>query len=104
MVDLARLLAERGVHVTLITTLINAARVRPIVQRSIESNHPVQIAELKLPSAQVGLPDDIVEAERTADAIILNTFEDLERQFIVLYEKELGKKVWIVGPLNFFSP
>lgn len=224
MVDLACLLAERGVHVSLITTPTNAARVRPIVQRSIESDLSIQIVELKFPCAQIGLPDecenvdliessyfiaffevlkllrepldqylrahrippsciisdgcnpwtveiarrfsiprlvfhgpsclfalcdhitskhkilyhvtdyseqfvvpdmpvtlrfnkatgpgffnapgwekirdDVIEAERTADAIILNTFEDLEREFVELYEKELGKKVWTVGPLN----
>jgi UDP-glucosyltransferase 73C len=227
MVDLARLLAERGVHVSLITTPINAARVRPIMERSIESNLLVQIVELKFPCAQIGLPDDcenvdliedhhflaffealklfrepleqylrahhippsciisdgcnpwtvvvaqrfsiprfvfhgpsclfalcdhitskhkilhdvtdyseqfivpdmpltlrfskangpgffnapgweklrddVVEAGRTADAIILNTFEDLERQFIELYEIESGKKVWTVGPLNLHN-
>lgn len=227
MTDLACLLAERGVHVSFITTPTNAARIQPIVQRSIESNLPIQFVELKFPCAQIGLPDecenadliessyfiaffevlellrdpleqylrthhippsciisdgcnpwtveiarrlcvprivfhgpsclfslcdhktskhkilhnvtdyseqfvvpdmpitlrytketgpgffnapgwekirdDTDEAARTADAIILNTFEDLERQFIELYEKELGKKVWTVGPLNLYN-
>ncbi|KAJ4782303.1 Glycosyltransferase [Rhynchospora pubera] len=35
--------------------------------------------------------DDAAEAQRTADAIILNSFEDLEEQFIELYEKDIGK-------------
>ncbi|KAJ4782306.1 Glycosyltransferase [Rhynchospora pubera] len=49
------------------------------------------------------LRDDTFESERTADAIVLNTFEDLERQFIELYEKVIGKKVWTVGPLNLYN-
>ncbi|KAJ3686621.1 hypothetical protein LUZ61_015785 [Rhynchospora tenuis] len=227
MTDLARLLAERGVYVSLITTPINATRIQPIVQRSIESNLPIQFVELKFPCAQIGLPDecenfdlidssyflpffevykllgdpleqylrdhhippsciisdgcnpwtaevarklciprlvfhgpsclfalcnyntskhkildhltdyseqfvvpnmpltlcftkanapnffnapgwekirdDAFESEITADAIVLNTFEDLERQFIELYEKEIGKKVWTVGPFNLYN-
>ncbi|KAJ4808735.1 Glycosyltransferase [Rhynchospora pubera] len=227
MTDLARLLAERGVHVSLIITPINATRIRPIVQRSIETNLPIQFVELKFPCAQIGLPDecenfdlidgsyflpfygvynllrdpleqyllahqippsciisdgcnpwtaevarrlciprlvfhgpsglfalcnyniskhkilhhltdyseqfvvpdmpltlrftkanapnffnapgweklrdDTFESERTADAIVLNTFEDLERQFIELYEKVIGKKVWTVGTLNLYN-
>ncbi|KAJ1691245.1 hypothetical protein LUZ63_015400 [Rhynchospora breviuscula] len=47
--------------------------------------------------------DDAAEADRTAEAIILNSFEDLEGQFIELYEKEIGKKVWTVGPLNLYN-
>ncbi|KAJ4782304.1 Glycosyltransferase [Rhynchospora pubera] len=58
MTDLAHLLAERGVHVSLITTPTNATRIRPIVQRSIESNLPIQFVELKFPCAQIGLPDE----------------------------------------------
>ncbi|KAJ3686615.1 hypothetical protein LUZ61_015779 [Rhynchospora tenuis] len=227
MTDLACLLAEKGVHVSLITTPACASRIQPIVQRSIESNLPLQFVELKFPSTEIGLPDgyenldqlershfltlyealeqlreplerylkdhnippsciisdrcnpwtteiarsfclprlvfhgpsclfalcdhitskhkilhdvtdyseqfvvpdmpltlrftkanapnffnapgwekirdDAVEAERTADAIILNTFEELEGQFIELYEKEMGKKVWTVGPLNLYN-
>ncbi|KAJ3686620.1 hypothetical protein LUZ61_015784 [Rhynchospora tenuis] len=224
MTDLAHLLAERGVDVSLITTPTNATRIQPVVQRSTESNLPIQFVELKFPSAQIGLPDecenldqidgnqflpffevynqlkdpleqyllahhipasciisdgcnpwtaevarrlciprlvfhgpsclfalcnyntskqdhltdyskqfvlpdmpltlhfnkenepnsfnapgwekfrdDVYEAERTADAIVLNTFEDLERQFIELYEKGIGKKVWTVGPLNLYN-
>ncbi|KAJ4789227.1 Glycosyltransferase [Rhynchospora pubera] len=225
MTDLAHLLAERGVHVSLITTPTNATRIRPIVQRSIESNLPIQFVELKFPCAQIGLPDEcenfdlidsnnflpfvevysllrnpleqyllahqippsciisdgynhwtaevarrlciprivfhgpsclfalcnyntirksnhltdyseqfvlphmpqtlqsnkanelntfnapgwkefnenVFKEETTADAIVLNTFEDLERQFIELYEKVTGKKVWTVGPLNLYN-
>ncbi|KAJ1691243.1 hypothetical protein LUZ63_015398 [Rhynchospora breviuscula] len=227
MTDLACLLADKDIHVSLITTPVNASRIRPIVQRSIESNLPVQFVELKFPSAEIGLPDeyenvdqidnndfiaffeslkllreplekylqdhhippsciisdgcnpwtteiarsfciprlvfhgpcclfalcdhitskhkilhnvtdyseqfvvpdmpltlrftkanapnffnapgwekirdDAAEAGRTADAIVLNTFEDLEGQFIELYEKEIGKKVWTVGPLNLYN-
>ncbi|KAJ1691246.1 hypothetical protein LUZ63_015401 [Rhynchospora breviuscula] len=228
MTDLAHLLAERGVHVSLITTPNNATRIRPIVQRSIETNLPIQFVELKFPCAQIGLPDecenfdlidgsyflpffkvnkllrdpleqylrdhhippsciisdgcnpwtaevarrlciprlvfhgpsglyalcnyntirkskilnhltdyseqfvlpdmpltlqsnkanepnffnapgwkefhdDVFKAETTADSIVLNTFENLERQFIELYEKGIGKKLWTVGPLNLYN-
>ncbi|KAJ1691244.1 hypothetical protein LUZ63_015399 [Rhynchospora breviuscula] len=60
MTDLACLLAEKGIHVSLITTPtpVNPSPIGPIVQRLIESNLPVQFVELKFPSAKIGLPDE----------------------------------------------
>ncbi|KAJ1691249.1 hypothetical protein LUZ63_015404 [Rhynchospora breviuscula] len=71
-----------------ITTLVNTrySTIRQIILSSWEK-----------------LRDDTFESERTADAIVLNTFQDLERQFIELYEKVIGKKVWTVGPLNLYN-
>ncbi|XP_020089472.1 UDP-glycosyltransferase 73C6-like [Ananas comosus] len=57
MVDMARLLAERGARVTLITTPVNAARIRPIIDRVSRSNLPVAFEELPFPCAELGLPE-----------------------------------------------
>ncbi|KAJ3694183.1 hypothetical protein LUZ60_009663 [Juncus effusus] len=57
MIDMAHLLAERGVHVSLITTPANAARVKPIIDRVKKSNLPIQFVELTFPSARFGLPE-----------------------------------------------
>ncbi|OAY82924.1 UDP-glycosyltransferase 73C1 [Ananas comosus] len=228
MVDMARLLAERGVRVTLITTPVNAARIRPIIDQVSRSNLPVEFVELRFPCAEFGLPegsenidllstlehykaffdamkllkepleallrsqhrrpdcmiadmcngwtkdvarrlgiprllfhgpscfyilcaynmaqhrvydrvtdefepvvvpdvpvevvtnkaespgffnwagwedlrDEVVEAESTADGVVINTFYDLEPSFVDCYEKIMQKKVWTVGPLCLYS-
>ncbi|KAM0933375.1 putative trans-zeatin O-beta-D-glucosyltransferase [Dioscorea sansibarensis] len=56
MLDMARLLAERGVRVTFITTQVNASRIKPTIVRVHESNLPIEFIELAFPCADAGLP------------------------------------------------
>lgn len=56
MVDLANLLAAAGAFVTLITTPVNAARIRPVIARIESSGLPVRFVELCFPVADAGLP------------------------------------------------
>ncbi|KAK1268925.1 UDP-glycosyltransferase 73C3 [Acorus gramineus] len=57
MLDIARLLAFRGVTVSYITTPLNAARIRPSFDRTTLSGLPISLVELPFPSADVGLPE-----------------------------------------------
>ncbi|KAJ0987959.1 hypothetical protein J5N97_006315 [Dioscorea zingiberensis] len=57
MIDMARLLAERGVRVTFITTAVNASRITPIIDRVHESHLPINFIELPFPAAEAGLPE-----------------------------------------------
>ncbi|KAK9058812.1 hypothetical protein SSX86_023655 [Deinandra increscens subsp. villosa] len=57
MVDIARLLAERGSTVTIVTTPVNANRFKPVITRAINDNLKIQVLELQLPLAEVGLPE-----------------------------------------------
>ncbi|KAG1326732.1 UDP-glycosyltransferase 73E1 [Cocos nucifera] len=57
LLDLARLLAERGARVSFITTPVNADRIRTIIDRVMESRLPIQFVELPIPCAEAGLPD-----------------------------------------------
>ncbi|GLT93491.1 hypothetical protein SLE2022_112810 [Rubroshorea leprosula] len=56
MIDMARLLAERGVVVSLITTPHNASRFETVICRSTESGLPIQLLQIPFPSLEVGLP------------------------------------------------
>ncbi|KAI7747219.1 hypothetical protein M8C21_008473 [Ambrosia artemisiifolia] len=56
MVDIARLLAQRGSMVTIITTPVNANRFKPVIARSVKDNLNIQVLELQFPSTEVGLP------------------------------------------------
>ncbi|XP_031247621.1 UDP-glycosyltransferase 73C1-like [Pistacia vera] len=57
MIDIARLLAQRGVIITIITTPVNAARNRKTFSRITESGLQLRIIELPFPCAEGGLPE-----------------------------------------------
>ncbi|CAN8316722.1 unnamed protein product [Cochlearia groenlandica] len=49
MVDIARLLAQRGVTITIVTTPHNADRFKNVLNRAIQSGLPINILQVKLP-------------------------------------------------------
>ncbi|KAJ4979859.1 hypothetical protein NE237_010639 [Protea cynaroides] len=57
MTDIARLLAQRGVTVTIVTTPLNALRLEAIIDRATESGLRIQLLQLRFPCTEVGLPD-----------------------------------------------
>ncbi|KAM0065640.1 putative UDP-glucuronosyl/UDP-glucosyltransferase, UDP-glycosyltransferase family [Helianthus debilis subsp. tardiflorus] len=57
MVDMARILAQHGAMVTIITSPVNASRFKSVVNRAFESGFKMKILELQLPLAEVGLPE-----------------------------------------------
>ncbi|MQM13174.1 hypothetical protein Taro_046097 [Colocasia esculenta] len=57
MVDIAHLLAERGVTVTFVTTPVNAARIRKVIDRAEAAGLPIGFLELRFPCAEAGLPE-----------------------------------------------
>ncbi|KAL7262200.1 hypothetical protein ACSBR1_000555 [Camellia fascicularis] len=59
MVDIARLFAGRGVAATIITTTNNALLFRDSVNHDAASGLNISVHTIKLPSAQVGLPEGI---------------------------------------------
>ncbi|WOK97287.1 hypothetical protein Cni_G05995 [Canna indica] len=57
MIDFARLLALNGVLVTVVTTPVNTARFKAIVDRANAAGLIIRLAELRFPCAEVGLPE-----------------------------------------------
>ncbi|XP_010505225.1 PREDICTED: UDP-glycosyltransferase 73C1-like [Camelina sativa] len=55
MVDIARLLAQRGVTITIVTTPHNAARFKNVLSRAIQSGLPINLVQIKFPSQESGL-------------------------------------------------
>ncbi|KAF0935107.1 hypothetical protein E2562_030394 [Oryza meyeriana var. granulata] len=49
------------------------------------------------------LREAAMEAMRTADGAVVNTFMDLEDEFIACYEAALGKPVWTLGPFCLYN-
>ncbi|MBA0866702.1 hypothetical protein Goshw_023550 [Gossypium schwendimanii] len=56
MIDLAKLLAERRVMVSLITTPHNASRFDSVIQRATQSGLQIQVVKIPFPCREVGLP------------------------------------------------
>ncbi|OMO81852.1 UDP-glucuronosyl/UDP-glucosyltransferase [Corchorus capsularis] len=57
MVDIGRLLAQRGMIVTIVTTPLNASRVHKSVSRAMESGQDIRLVPVQFPCKQVGLPE-----------------------------------------------
>ncbi|XP_048608468.1 UDP-glycosyltransferase 73C12-like [Brassica napus] len=57
MVDIAKLLAQRGVAITIITTPNNAARFKNVLHRAIESGLSINLVHVKFPHQEAGLPE-----------------------------------------------
>ncbi|KAK7267815.1 hypothetical protein RIF29_20494 [Crotalaria pallida] len=56
MIDMARILAQQGVLVTLVSTPQNASRFKDTIYRAAKSGLPIQLLQIPFPSQQVGLP------------------------------------------------
>lgn len=57
MTDMARLFAERGAIITIVTTPVNANRLRPTINRANESGLSIRLLQLRLPLHESGLPE-----------------------------------------------
>nr|AVW82172.1 UDP-glucosyltransferase UGT73C27 [Barbarea vulgaris subsp. arcuata] len=57
MIDIARLLAQRGAKITIVTNPHNAARFYNVLSRSIESGLPINLEHVKLPYQEAGLSE-----------------------------------------------
>ncbi|KAK1364306.1 Glycosyltransferase [Heracleum sosnowskyi] len=57
MIDMAKLLAQRHVIVTIVTTPHNSVRFGAAINRAIESGLPIRLLEVRFPSAEAGLPE-----------------------------------------------
>ncbi|KAM4078452.1 hypothetical protein ACB094_09G038300 [Castanea mollissima] len=57
MIDIAKLLAQRGVSVTVITTTHNAARFETSLARAVESGLQIQVISLQFPCEGAGIPE-----------------------------------------------
>ncbi|XP_050113612.1 UDP-glycosyltransferase 73C1-like [Malus sylvestris] len=57
MIDIARLLAQQGIVITILTTPRNAARYQTVISRAIDSGLLIRLIQLKFPSEEAGLPE-----------------------------------------------
>ncbi|KAF3625774.1 hypothetical protein FXO38_22415 [Capsicum annuum] len=67
VVDMAKLLAQRGVTVTLVMTPLNAIRFTAVIHRAIGSGLFIRILELQFPAKEAGLPEGYESADVLPD-------------------------------------
>ncbi|XP_020098422.1 UDP-glycosyltransferase 73E1-like [Ananas comosus] len=76
--DIAALLTARGAAVTLITTPVNSAHLRPLADRLVASSShsgPFRLAELPFPAASFGLPEGCESLDLVPSrGLVLNLF------------------------------
>ncbi|XP_010935519.1 UDP-glycosyltransferase 73C5-like [Elaeis guineensis] len=76
MVDIARLLAEHGVTVSIITTPVNAARIQSTIDRISASGRLLHFVTLRFPAAEFGLPEGCENLDSLPSRdLILNFFQ-----------------------------
>ncbi|XP_062217295.1 UDP-glycosyltransferase 73C3-like [Phragmites australis] len=88
MVDFARLLAERGACVSLITTPVNGARLRGVAEQAARAKLSLEFVELPFPTDFDGLPPGIENVDQVTD----------NNHFVPLFEA-LRK---LAGPLEAY--
>ncbi|PSR98471.1 UDP-glycosyltransferase [Actinidia chinensis var. chinensis] len=74
MVDMAKLLAQHGVRVTIVTTTLIAARLRPNINRATSSGLPLRLLHLPFPSVDAGLPEGCETFESIPSPNLLKNF------------------------------
>lgn len=56
MTDIGRMLAQRGVIISIFTTPLNAMRIKSVIGRAAEAGLRIRIVQLQFPSEEAGLP------------------------------------------------
>ncbi|MBA0856582.1 hypothetical protein Goshw_000249 [Gossypium schwendimanii] len=76
MVDMGRLLAQHGVTVTIVTTPLNASRIKTIIDRDIASGIQLQLLQLRFPCIEAGLPEGCENIDALPSRLLSKNFMD----------------------------
>ncbi|XP_024188776.1 UDP-glycosyltransferase 73C4 isoform X2 [Rosa chinensis] len=80
MADMAKLLALHGVVVTIVTTPLNAIRIKPIIDRAIDSGLPIHMVQFSLPLHEFGLPEGCENLDSVPSRnLFLNFFDAVSK-------------------------
>ncbi|KAJ8629990.1 hypothetical protein MRB53_023313 [Persea americana] len=84
MMDMARLFAKRGVISTILTTSLNAARFKPVIDPAAESGLPIRLIQLDFPWQEAGLPQGVENVDEIASgnlgALFIPSLQLLQEQ------------------------
>ncbi|KAK7284976.1 hypothetical protein RJT34_19733 [Clitoria ternatea] len=74
MMDVAKILVQRNVIVTVVTTPNNAARFTSIIDRYIQSGFQIRLVQLQFPCKEVGLPDGCESVDMMPSLVTTSSF------------------------------
>ncbi|XP_022743176.1 UDP-glycosyltransferase 73C3-like [Durio zibethinus] len=74
LMDIARLLGERKVAVTMVITPLNATRFGSIIDRAAKSGLPINFLQLQFPSTEVGLPKGCESIDKLPSLDLIGKF------------------------------
>ncbi|KAG4162686.1 hypothetical protein ERO13_D01G129400v2 [Gossypium hirsutum] len=118
-IDIARLLADRGVMVTVITTTKNAARFSSSINGTIKSGLAIRVKQLPFPAAEVGLIEGCETVDNLPSMDLMSSFfaalsflqQPVEKMFeelkprpsCIIYDRNFNiPRIWFDGK-NCFS-
>ncbi|KAK8475361.1 hypothetical protein V6N13_043056 [Hibiscus sabdariffa] len=106
MVDIGRLLAQRGLIVTIVTTPLNAGRVQKSIARAVKSGCTIRILQLRFPAKEVGLAEGVENIDMlhsiedfTKFYAAVNKMEDAAQR---LFEKLTPRPTCIISDINLY--
>ncbi|KAI3989747.1 hypothetical protein MKX01_040717 [Papaver californicum] len=73
-IDMARLFAERGITVTVITTPLNTFRFKTIIDRAVDCGLPIRLLQLRFPSVEAGLPEGCEDVNSLPSREMMSNF------------------------------
>ncbi|KAM3340326.1 UDP-glycosyltransferase 73C4 [Capsicum galapagoense] len=91
MIDIAQLLAQREVIITILTTQSNANRFNTVVDRAIEAGLKIQVAHLYFPSLEAGLPERCENFDMLPSMDLAPKFLDATKRLQAQVEEMLEK-------------
>ncbi|XP_017976274.1 PREDICTED: UDP-glycosyltransferase 73C6 [Theobroma cacao] len=105
LIDIARLLAERNVIVTIITTPQNAARLSISIDHAIESGLPIRVLQLHFPAAEAGLPEGCETLDNLPSMHLMSNFYSalsmLQQPLETMFEELKPRPCCIIHDRNF---
>ncbi|ESW34798.1 hypothetical protein PHAVU_001G182100 [Phaseolus vulgaris] len=101
MMDIARLLAHRGVVVTIFTTPKNASRFNSVLSRALSSGLQIRFLQLHFPAKEAGLPEGCENFDMVTSRDMMNkmfhTIRMLQKSAEELFEALTPKPSCIIS-------
>lgn len=74
MIDMAKLLAKRGVTVSIVVTPLDATRFGSVIDRAVQSGLPIQLLQTRFPCEEAGLPPGCESADCLSSYDLMGNF------------------------------
>lgn len=104
MIDMARLLANHDMIVTIVTTPLNAVKFSSTIERAIDSGLKIQLLQLQFPTAKAGLPEGCENMDQLSSRNLIRNFFNaanmLQQPFEQVFETLQPRPCCIISGKN----